>query len=117
MEVDTGLLAVVSLVGFVSYHWVAYLSKGRTRKLLAQLPGPKPHPIMGNSGDIKGGFAGLFLIIQTTFHVKITIFVMTLGFLETMHLTWPKVFGEIYCWYVGSQVNVTISSPELMEVI
>ena len=42
---------------------------------------------------------------------------MKLGFLETMHLTWPKVFGEIYCWYVGSQVNVTISSPELMEVI
>ena len=33
-----------------------------------------------------------------------------------MQLEWPRTFGDIYCWFVGSQVNVTISSPELMEV-
>ena len=38
------------------------------------------------------------------------------GTLEMMQVEWPKQYGGIHKWFVGNQCNVSLSSPELLEV-
>ena len=33
-----------------------------------------------------------------------------------MQVEWPKQYGGIHKWFVGNQCNVSLSSPELLEV-
>lgn len=56
-DIDPAVLAVAGIVGFVSFKWISN-STSRANRLLAKLPGPKPLPVIGNSRDITGGFAG-----------------------------------------------------------
>jgi hypothetical protein len=44
------------------------------------------------------------------------ILLFFVGSLETLHITWPQKYGEIHRWFIGSQCNISISSPELVQV-
>jgi cytochrome P450 len=85
------LILTVGLIAAV--RWM-YYKTSRFHRLIKKLPGPPPLPIVGNAMDLMGGYDVV---------------------LETMHIDWPREYGEIYRSFIGPICNVSISSPELLE--
>lgn len=46
----------------------------------------------------------------------IRFFTLSAGTLKTMQEKWPRQYGDIFHWFAGSQLNVSICSAELIEV-
>ncbi|XP_057367283.1 cytochrome P450 4C1-like [Daphnia carinata] len=86
-----GLLLLLTCIG-----WWVYVRISPFHIAVNRIPGPKSLPFIGNTLDIAGGLQDILYILQEK---------------------WPQQFGGIYRFFVGTHCYVTVSSPEMMEII
>ncbi|XP_044270354.1 cytochrome P450 4C1-like [Tribolium madens] len=83
---------IIALISAPFVWWLLILTK---YKSLSKVPGPKPSPIIGNSLDIG----------QTPQDLLNSI------------VKWAKEFGTVYKVFIGNDVRVLISNPEITESV
>ena len=105
---------VLAAAGLVYY---ALWCNSRFVRLIDAIPGPRGLPVLGSILDLNVDQVGKLSILVPPYICMYHARSQYVEFLKIVHCDWVAKYGNIYAGWGGMRAIVTISSPELMEVL
>lgn len=122
------MLAYLQWIGFNWTTWLVLAASGlayyalwrnsRFVRLIDAIPGPRGLPVLGSILDLNVDQVGKLSIPVASLHRLYRLSARAFAeFLKIVHRDWVAEHGNIYAGWGGMRAIVTVSSPELMEVL